>query len=608
MRVYGNVVFNSGAYHPAVFTAVDDNTVGAAISGSTGTPSGTYGSYLRLMGSSAQVTDARFSYASFGLIISANTVCIVRNVQFVNCGEGIFALANTTVNNGLFANVVEDFWGTSATVLAEHCTFANATGVAPMTMTILMTNCVLANITYVYSTEGGGNNGFYNCPEFGANAITNTTYPFQAVGAASYYLQTNGCAFLYAGTTNVDATVLGNIARKTVYPPIVYSNTVLSAATAFSPQAGRDSGTPSLGYHYDPLDYVFSGVNVYSNITFTPGTAVGWFELPNSGGAGYGLSIYDKVVASFNGTATSPCTFARYCTVQEGGDGLWSNLGYMGGIVSQSLSGGYGMNPTNAALISLNFTRCALLSEGPNQFRENNALSQVVARNSEIWNGDVGTYWDNLSATNCLFDRVSLSVNGGNPGLYWLRNCTMHGGALSLSKNGQTWPVWIEDCAFDGTSIAVDDNSGGNINITYCDFNAFLTNGSQLPLVPAKHNVTNLLSFNWQSSWFGNFYQTTNSPLINAGSTTADKFGLYHFTTQTNQVPETNSIVDIGYHYVATDANGNPLDTNGDGIPDYLEDANGNGIFDAGDLGNWLISPYNGLTSANVLSVFTPLK
>jgi hypothetical protein len=84
--------------------------------------------------------------------------------------------------------------------------------------------------------------------------------------------------------------------------------------------------------------------------------------------------------------------------------------------------------------------------------------------------------------------------------------------------------------------------------------------------------------------------------------------GLTHFTTQTNQVPEGKTSLDIGYHYVATDAFGNPLDTNGDGIPDYLEDANGNGIFDAGDLGNWLISPYNGLTSASGLSVFTPLK
>ena len=67
---------------------------------------------------------------------------------------------------------------------------------------------------------------------------------------------------------------------------------------------------------------------------------------------------------------------------------------------------------------------------------------------------------------------------------------------------------------------------------------------------------------------------------------------MYHFTTQTNQVPGTDSVVDIGYHYVATDTNGVPLDTNSDGIPDYLEDANGNGLVDSGEIGwnieeNW---------------------
>ena len=91
--------------------------------------------------------------------------------------------------------------------------------------------------------------------------------------------------------------------------------------------------------------------------------------------------------------------------------------------------------------------------------------------------------------------------------------------------------------------------------------------------------------FNWQISWFGNYYQTTNSWLINKGDVTADQVGLYQFTTQTNQLKETNSIVDLGYHYVATDSYGNPLDTNGDGIPDYLEDANGNGLVDSGEIG-----------------------
>jgi hypothetical protein len=42
-------------------------------------------------------------------------------------------------------------------------------------------------------------------------------------------------------------------------------------------------------------------------------------------------------------------------------------------------------------------------------------------------------------------------------------------------------------------------------------------------------------------------------------------------------------VVDIGYHYVALNTNGVPLDSNGDGIPDYIEDANGDGVVDSGE-------------------------
>jgi hypothetical protein len=109
----------------------------------------------------------------------------------------------------------------------------------------------------------------------------------------------------------------------------------------------------------------------------------------------------------------------------------------------------------------------------------------------------------------------------------------------------------------------------------------------------------------------GAYYQATNGPLINKGSTTADQLGLYQYTVTTNlvgglEIKETNSVVDLGYHFVAVDSNGIPIDTSGDGTADYLADVNGN---NSGGTGSWTnyISP-NGLNGANGLMVFTPLK
>ena len=54
-------------------------------------------------------------------------------------------------------------------------------------------------------------------------------------------------------------------------------------------------------------------------------------------------------------------------------------------------------------------------------------------------------------------------------------------------------------------------------------------------------------------------------------------------TARTSEVKETNSLVDIGYHYVALKGSGQPDDADGDGTSDYLEDANGNAAVDSGE-------------------------
>jgi hypothetical protein len=110
--------------------------------------------------------------------------------------------------------------------------------------------------------------------------------------------------------------------------------------------------------------------------------------------------------------------------------------------------------------------------------------------------------------------------------------------------------------------------------------NAFLNTTGVRSSIQTGDIVTNL---SWLDGPLGRYYQPTNSPLINSGSQTADRIGLYHYTATIDQAKETKSIVDIGYHYVALDNNGTPIDSDGEGIPDYLEDANGDGSVTPGE-------------------------
>jgi hypothetical protein len=220
-----------------------------------------------------------------------------------------------------------------------------------------------------------------------------------------------------------------------------------------------------------------------------------------------------------------------------------------------------------------------------------------------------GSMWSEIGCqtfANCLFDRVTtfFIMNSLDPAMnvFNMGNCTMHGGTLSLYQGSGASSV-ITNCAFDCTSIP-------NYRVNpAANYNAYIS--GQQRVQPQGGNDLVTANFNWQTSWLGNYYLPTNSPLINAGSTTADMVGLYHFTTQTNQIKETNSVVDIGYHYVALNpqfSTINPVDTDGDGTPDYLEDVNGNGLVDNGENSWTNYNSANGLTAGNGLLVFTPLK
>ena len=576
-------------YRPVCLVSKDEDSMGDTISGSTGNPGTNYyaATALSFNGTSAGTNlvlhNLRVLNAKKAVAITGNTNHVLSNVQMVNCGTGIAATNSSfSLWNALMYNVMTNFNGHNSVGDVEHLTVDTA-NCLNTNVSLSLTNCLLVAVAHT--------NAYTNCQ---VSTSSSGAGVFETMGDGSHYM-TNS-KYLNAGTANINPTLAAALAEMTTFPPVVYSNILTSFATNLGIQALRDAEAPgpTLGYHYDPLDWVFGGTYITGNLTFAPGTGVGWF---NGGSSGYGIWMSNTTIASFRGTATRPVWWVRANTVQEGGSGtVWPGVGSTGGLVGDDNQ--YNEDISLSPQANLFFTHCSILGFGDggglNHFRDNWGYLIVNAAHSEFHGGALGGYVLSCYFTNCLLDRVLIAqVEGHSNNAVMVTNCTWHGGSLTLTPWYKPVSIAVRDSAFDGTNIVSASGYGANTNYASYDYNAF-TNTNTLGRFPigGLHDVFATNGFNWQSSWFGNYYLPNNSPLTNAGDVTANIVGLYHFTTQTNQVPQGFSQVDIGYHYVATDSSGNPLDTAGDGMPDYVKDSNGDGVYDSGDLCDWL-NPFN---------------
>jgi hypothetical protein len=463
----------------------------------------------------------------------------------------------------------------------------------------------------------GDHNGFYKCPTVGTGTFTNTFYPFQSVGAGNYYLA-SGCAFTNAGTTNIDSTLLSALRQKTTHPPSTNPPYQYNSSKIWSPVVPRDTNTaPDLGYHYDPLDYLCSQITPQGPVLLTNGVAVGFYGSVGINGGAPLTSV---------GLANALNHLVWYPSVQEQPVNL-NNISTAGSALFSTVTAGTTMRFTDIAMLGkrqtfvsqpnwyiLTLKDCQLhgvnLSAGAQIQQNSSPGASIGLQNcllerctasffngySSLGNGPVGgpvysiTYYQNPLVVN-LFNN-----------LFWQSTVSLS----YLAAQAQYVMPWrIKDNLFDNSAFSFVGD-GNYMQGIYVSNNGYRQTTDALPGTNDVNPITNLV---YATSWYGPWYIGSSSPtILYMGSQSAASAGLYHYTIQTNQVPDGANTVSIGYHYVATDSSGNPIDTNGDGIPDYLEDSNGNGIYDAGDLGNWLISPFNGLTTANGLSVFTPLK
>ena len=556
----GTINSPGSAYKPAVFTARDDNSVGEMIAGSTGNPTNYYAAIaLRLNGGTGvAMQNLRFSFAQTALALSGSSSNVFSHVQMVSCQNGINATnAVFSLRNALFWNVRTNFAGNGSTGAVEQLTVDTA-GWLNNNLTLSLTNCLLVAVT--------------NTGTFISNSVSitnNSAGVFLVVGAGAHYLATNSL-YRNIGTTNINPVLLGALHKMTTYPPVIYSNISIAVATNFTPQAQRDTDTPDLGYHYDPIDYIADSLT----ITNAPLTVTNGAVIANYNRNGIQLQTGSSIVSM--GSPLAPNRFIRYQAVQELPITLGSNAPASALSINPNHPGSTGPAGT------FRFTQFICPAAGGSHLfnASSTNYTSLLVQDCEFWGGQnylSGSTNTTATFKNNLFYRSAITAVATNlASVLNLTNNLMFGALVNvLQPTNKVWSAFNND--FDTCTITNSTLTNG--------YNAYLNCSGRLQPTNVNDSVqTGGLSY--QTGPLGAFYQPAGSLLIDKGNLTANLLGLYHYTTQTNQMKETNSTVDIGYHYVATDTNGIPLDSNGDGIPDYLQDANGNGLVDNGET-NW---------------------
>jgi hypothetical protein len=614
-------------YRPAVFTAADDNTAGTMFnttlwSGYTGNPGGKYyGNVALWLNTSAAIAlnNLRFCYLNQAIQIDADysseTVSVAHS-ELVDCiiginvaggngntGSGGADALTFNANNCLMAQIEYPFQteGVILTGNACNCTIDSSTSVindkGNTRGGFLFTNSIFSSSSTIYSIPkgfesflnlSGGYNGFYHTTAFGSSYTTVSSTPYDSVGAGYYYLPSTS-PFLTKGTTNISTSLLLQLQSKTTEPPLILTNSFTNY-TVLTPLAQRDTLATAIGWHYDPIDYICACSVSNATLLLTNGVALAYYD-------NLGIWLQDGSRLVSQGTPNYRNYLVYYGVVQEQPTNLWAT----NTAVAQSLPIApfpYGSLANPSIFLRLT-TICApqgetnLLNTG-----DNGVTGQVIGgltlRDCEVYGA--GANWrmsesnntPSVGLTNNVFHRVPFAVSNSaavtsyNNLFYGTANVSITNTTVSIRYRGTNSPNTNENNVFDGVTASLDGLVGYNAYLHGATNTTFQTNDIQTGIT-------------WLSGQLGGYYQATDSPLLNNGSAYATHLGLYHYTVTTNNAVEGTNIVSRGYHYVAAGSNGLPLDTNGDGIPDYLEDANGNGMVDSGEF-DWLVAGDLGLT------------
>jgi len=539
------ITWGGTPFRPIVITAKSDGSVGEPIGGTlTGYFAATA---LRINGgmtNTLALQNLRIAHARTALSIDGGAGHVIRHAQLVNCQNGIAATnAEFSLRNALFHTVLTNFTGSSSTGRVEHLTSDVASWLNNnIGASLYLTNCILAGVTNLGSTAATI-----------AVVQVSPSGVFQTVGAGYHYL-TNGSPYRdYAGASiKINPTLAKELKNLTTCPPTVLTND-FTVNTTLSPQAQRDTGTLDLGWHYDPLDYCWSNLNLTNaTLILTNGVAIGLY-------GDNGLNLRAGGYLWSEGRPTALNRLARYHAVQE--------QSYTWGAIPAAIFNSSADSPP--ASVTLAFTDVAALAGVSDQRRlmtdtgsPSLNLSHCQVRGLHIaFHDSPYSSSQTLNWTNTVFDRCAVNLwHYGNHPCFTLNqyNNLFHSGSYSYSVSSNNTMNWtVKDCLFDCDTLTY----WGQARITNSN-NGYRSGLS--PLLGGSSNKTNL-TISYQAgpatNWYGvlgAFYYPTNggadtlTALINAGGRNADAAGLYHFTTRADGAKEAQSVVDIGFHYASS--------------------------------------------------------
>ncbi len=566
LTLQGALICRTDMYRPAAITSRNDNNIGQTVPNSTGTPTkGDYSVGLELLyGPSFNIENLRIAYADTAIRFlgydSNSGQITVRNSQFVKCNVAFrggssanFSLRNILASD--FTSLLDREAG-YVTIDGQHITAHMGATLGTSLYSATFKNCLFTDIsanTLNYTSV--------------ASVLISSAGVYQAVGAGFHYLAPSS-SYRNCGTaTGLEATLLDDLKLRTTYPPVVLADD-FSVNTHLWPRVARDTDTPDLGYHYDPLDYCWSALRLIdATLTMSPGVAVGFY-----GAKGITLKLGARLIGE--GVPFQMNRMVRYNTVQEQPTGHAWNPPTTGVVSLLDLSASESLLPevslrfTSLSTMADSYSRRYLLYNGADYL-----VSRLVVRDCKVQN--LNLYSMPYSAdsrpqtfafTNNIFDRCRIELTSGYYGNttpfqvdFW--NNLFTRGEVYLKNDAhdstneepvRTW--YVKDNLFDRETLT----ASGYLGISHNGFYATTTVGSNsrtLSAVP-DYLVRPLGAF---------YYPVTGgnlSQLINAGSRLASEAGLYHFTLRADGLkeghdqdpwatPPIQPTVDIGFHYAA---------------------------------------------------------